>query len=112
MRLDQIAEEKIKGLFPGIPGITITGSYKPQPEGDDADYTLDPMHELWIEVCTDEDTPIHFTFERMKQLSEILGTEHMNFDHYNGDHLADSVTWDGCNVLRIVVWWGDRPEPA
>jgi hypothetical protein len=108
MKLDQLDEKKIKALFPGIEGVSITGVYHPRPDGDDADYRPDELRELWIEVAVEEHRVIELSLERMKQLSEILGTEHLNFFHHNGDHLADSVTWDGCNVLRVIAWWGDR----
>lgn len=105
MRLDQIDEDKIRALFPGIEGVSISGNYHPKPEGEDVIYNKEQLRQIWIEVATEEDKSIHLTFERMKQLAEILGTEHIDFDHHNGNHLADSVTWDGCNVLRIIAWW-------
>jgi hypothetical protein len=59
-----------------------------------------------IDVCTDEDNPIVFKFSDMAKIAAALGTERLDFQHHNGDHLIDSYSFNGCNVLRI---WASYP---
>ena len=71
----------------GVPAGVMYGTWEPD--------------QILIDVCRDSDTPIAFKFEHMPALAALLRTEKLDFEAWWGDRIIDSVTFDGCVVLRI-----------